>query len=62
MEKQKSINTVNVRINKNTHEELKLLCKHERMLIGGLVDKVLTEFIYNWKTQKEANQITTSES
>jgi hypothetical protein len=54
--------TVNVRIDKNTHEELKLLCKHERMLIGGLVDKVLAEFIYKWKAKNDSTQVITTGS
>lgn len=46
--------TVNVRINNSTHEELKTLCQREGMLIGRLVDKVLTKHITDWK----ANNIT----
>lgn len=59
MEKQKSINTVNVRINKSTHEELKTLCRRERNLIGGLVDKVLCHYIDNWKAGMGSQQAST---
>lgn len=54
--------TVNVRIEKSTHEKLKHLCKQERMLIGGLVDKVLNQYIMDWNLQNESTETTESKN
>ncbi len=50
--------TVNVRINDSTHDDLKALCDKEGMLLGRLVDKVLTKHIHDWKTNIDADQKT----
>jgi hypothetical protein len=44
-------NTSNIRIKKQTHEQLKILCKREGWLIGGYVDKILKTAIL--QTQKD---------
>jgi hypothetical protein len=52
--------TVNVRINYSTHDKLKTLCDQEGMLLGRLVDKVLTKHINEWKTNITANAKTSN--
>lgn len=53
-----NMKTVNVRIKNSTHEELKELCDQEGMLIGRLVDKVLTHYINDWKTNINTDRTT----
>ena len=54
--------TINVRINNSTHEELKALCEQEGMLIGRQVDKALTKYIDEKKSELKAKSQPSNQS
>lgn len=45
MPKPQKVETINVRIRKQTHEKLKLKCDEKGWLLGVYIDKILSEAI-----------------
>jgi len=53
MPKPQNVETINVRIRKQTHEKLKLKCHEKGWLLGVYIDKILAEAIQEKQEESE---------